>query len=499
MARHLGCLRTLILVVTSLIESQARADGTAPPSTPELNSLTTPDSPAFVILGVSPTTIQRPTTPQAVATSLASAFSSNGQTLVPNYALEVAPYWIWSHPRTTFADVARNSFTTPLEWLTVSIATTSSGAQSSTSTTSTAPATSSTGAPKAAFGVRTNLVNGGVDDAAVKKMCDDPLSEQAKSAGAAVSQSAQQWINGLNSQLVTDWNNGWSAGRVAASPQAPSASPVPPQTPITVTVAPPADASGIADAQRQWTAQWNSVWNQGWTAGWQSVSNSPAPVVPSSSPAAPPLPTDTLSGWTTAAASKAPTVDGKACLKAATARLGFVWDAAGALALSFSSGQVDQGRVATYSLWTTASWLTNNFSGLVLMRFMQDNLDKSDQHTTSLDLGARAIVAVTKFGISVEGVYRVPLTSNTAKDQYRIDLAGDVELHDGLWFSVTGGHDFIDGSDWSKFFALANFKGNFGSGPNVTPGGTPASGAASIAHSNRYARSDLGERTASQY
>ena len=90
------------------------------------------------------------------------------------------------------------------------------------------------------------------------------------------------------------------------------------------------------------------------------------------------------------------------------------------------------------------------------------------QHTTSLDVGARGIVAVTRFGFSAEGVYRIPLDSNTSKDEYRVDVAADVELFDGYWFSVTGGHDFIDGSDWSKFFAIANFKGSFGSKPTVS-------------------------------
>ncbi|HEX7837876.1 MAG TPA: hypothetical protein VF469_10465 [Kofleriaceae bacterium] len=66
--------------------------------TSDYDKLRTPDSPAFVILGVSPTEIQRPTTPKGVSTSLGGFVSGADVTIPKNYALEVAPYWLFAHP-----------------------------------------------------------------------------------------------------------------------------------------------------------------------------------------------------------------------------------------------------------------------------------------------------------------------------------------------------------------------------------------------------------------
>jgi hypothetical protein len=64
----------------------------------DFDKLKTPDSPAFVILGISPTEIQHPTTPKAVAVALGSFVTESEITIPKNYAFEVAPYWLFSHP-----------------------------------------------------------------------------------------------------------------------------------------------------------------------------------------------------------------------------------------------------------------------------------------------------------------------------------------------------------------------------------------------------------------
>ena len=61
----------------------------------QLLDLRTPPSPAFVLLGIEPTSIDKPTTPRAVAASLITTVRQGG-------ALEVAPYWLKSHPFLTF-------------------------------------------------------------------------------------------------------------------------------------------------------------------------------------------------------------------------------------------------------------------------------------------------------------------------------------------------------------------------------------------------------------
>lgn len=69
----------------------------------QLRDLRTPNSPAFALLGVSPTEVERPSTPRAFAVSLLSAVQRGGDSILPNsFALEVAPYWLRSHPALSF-------------------------------------------------------------------------------------------------------------------------------------------------------------------------------------------------------------------------------------------------------------------------------------------------------------------------------------------------------------------------------------------------------------
>jgi hypothetical protein len=61
-----------------------------------ITDLRTPSSPGFVLLGVEPTSIEKPTTPSGFATSLQSAVTATG--VRPGYSLEVAPYWLKNRP-----------------------------------------------------------------------------------------------------------------------------------------------------------------------------------------------------------------------------------------------------------------------------------------------------------------------------------------------------------------------------------------------------------------
>lgn len=68
---------------------------------PEFNTIRTPTSPAFVVLGIAPSHVDRPTTPSAIAVSFLERIGE-GATLLPgSFALESAPYWWRSHPALT--------------------------------------------------------------------------------------------------------------------------------------------------------------------------------------------------------------------------------------------------------------------------------------------------------------------------------------------------------------------------------------------------------------
>lgn len=60
--------------------------------------LTPPQSPAFNLLDVSPVTVERPASVRALALSIANAIGNGANGFPKNFALQVAPYWLFSHP-----------------------------------------------------------------------------------------------------------------------------------------------------------------------------------------------------------------------------------------------------------------------------------------------------------------------------------------------------------------------------------------------------------------
>jgi hypothetical protein len=71
---------------------------------PTVKNTRTPDAPAFVLLGVAPTQVERPTQPSALAVSVLSATAGADNLIPQNYALQVAPYWLVGHPRLTSSE-----------------------------------------------------------------------------------------------------------------------------------------------------------------------------------------------------------------------------------------------------------------------------------------------------------------------------------------------------------------------------------------------------------
>jgi hypothetical protein len=86
---------SLALLVFAASVTGARAQSVA------IDDLAAPQSPAFILLGVSPANVERPETPKALTLNLIDKVTTaNG--LPRNYALSVAPYWLASHPNLTF-------------------------------------------------------------------------------------------------------------------------------------------------------------------------------------------------------------------------------------------------------------------------------------------------------------------------------------------------------------------------------------------------------------
>lgn len=66
----------------------------------DASKLNVPVSPAFSILDFEPSAVMRPTNAKSLATDVLSSFDKNGKLLL-NLGMEVAPYWLKSHPKLT--------------------------------------------------------------------------------------------------------------------------------------------------------------------------------------------------------------------------------------------------------------------------------------------------------------------------------------------------------------------------------------------------------------
>lgn len=65
-----------------------------------LEDLKMPNSPAFILLDVAPTSVDRPTTTKAFSTSILNNVNQNNG-IPQNYAVEFTPYWFLKHPKLT--------------------------------------------------------------------------------------------------------------------------------------------------------------------------------------------------------------------------------------------------------------------------------------------------------------------------------------------------------------------------------------------------------------
>ncbi len=90
---------------------------------PAFNGWRTPVSPAFVLLGVAPTVVERPNTPSDLALSVLNR-STSFTSLPRDVALEFSPYWLVKHPTLTWQeDTVRGIGTSLARTMTISLAT----------------------------------------------------------------------------------------------------------------------------------------------------------------------------------------------------------------------------------------------------------------------------------------------------------------------------------------------------------------------------------------
>ncbi len=144
------CVLVLLAAPAAAIAQQAEA--------PEFDALRTPLTPAFTVLDIEPSAVERPATPSDAGVALVNNFRDG--TVPKNFAFESSPYWLVSRPHLTWRQDSRRTV-----------------AQSLARTSSVSVATAETGTEDApvsslAFGFRTLIFSGQLSADTVKAFQD---------------------------------------------------------------------------------------------------------------------------------------------------------------------------------------------------------------------------------------------------------------------------------------------------------------------------------------
>lgn len=153
----------------------------------EIDDLRAPTAPAFVLLNVTPASIERPQNPRALTLNLLSA-AAQAQGFPRNYALEVAPYWLTSHPNLTFDQYENPN-------LAGNIARTLSFSVATAPLAASAASEAKTAGSRLGIGVRANLAGG-------------QANPKLKALVAA--------LNATNAQILTAFEKGQDIGELRA-------------------------------------------------------------------------------------------------------------------------------------------------------------------------------------------------------------------------------------------------------------------------------------------
>jgi hypothetical protein len=136
-----------------------------------------------------------------------------------------------------------------------------------------------------------------------------------------------------------------------------------------------------------------------------------------------------------------------------TARVGFTWDVAGGVSTSIVNRRLGNARIYNAGVWTTIGYTSEKVgSGLLLLRLLQnpdkifakDNGINDMGDIATFDFGGRYIYSTpqSKFNASLEGVYRSVLSSNTIKPSWRIVFNADYAIWANQKLSFSFGRNF---------------------------------------------------------
>ena len=132
----------------------AQTGGSEPPA---FNTIRTPASPAFTLLGLAPTAVERPNTIADFALAIAKSVKDL-ETVPQNFSIEASPYWLRGHPSLKWdAEIDRTLGQSLARTFALSVATAETGKKD-------APVTS------LAVGVRSAILSGHLSEATVQRI-----------------------------------------------------------------------------------------------------------------------------------------------------------------------------------------------------------------------------------------------------------------------------------------------------------------------------------------
>jgi hypothetical protein len=416
------------LVAVSVPTFAAQAGDPSSSAAITVSDAKTPESPAFVLLGVSSTQIERPTTPRALTLSVASA-SLNSDNLIPqNYALQAAPYWLRGHPGLTSDEYYHPSVVQSiLQQLSVSAAT----ARVSTTGGKTKNAT------ELGVGLYTAIFAG--------------------HAGPDVRRLISR-IHAVQLELL--------AAQFALEQNLPRPAEGPPADPayqaIVDAVTKTFDATQASARSREQEEAYAAARKRligRITAMWNETHRDPA-----------------ASALTSAAAELVAAIERDlaravaAVRRADESRRGFQLAIAGASAWSFPDSGVADRSLSRWGIWATPSYRPDAWP-LELIAVVRA-LRPAPGSDTVLDVGGRVTQQTSVLNWSAEYVARRNGSDGAARRiTERAAAVLEVRAHDDAYVTATFGKDFADrltGRDSGSFFTTLGLVLGFGEKPTIT-------------------------------
>jgi hypothetical protein len=382
---------------TKALTATAAAE-TAADEVADFDKIRAPDSPAFAILGVSPSEIQRPTTPTEVSVALGS-FVSAGSLVVPDsLAVEVAPYWLFAHPELTGEAMAESSpGQAMLRNFTVSLGS----------------------------NTRTSSVEDGMGGMVEESETDLALGLRTR------------WLDGR--KRVVCWADVEAAAQAIAEKQGTVLA----AETVAIAARYPVQSipDGASEAERRAVIKRNDAATKALEKEIDLVR---------------------AREFEKAAAERVQLSEVAAkCVEASAARTGLVGDVALAASFRFPERAFEDREWQAAGGWVTLAAQGKSHNLVGLARLLAEHEVEGNDRNLVADAGARYIHVRGRYALSTEVIYRYLTEDVPDQHLLRVGVSADVRVYGSGWVTATFGRDFA-APDAGEVFALANLKWGFG-------------------------------------